>query len=328
MVSVTLALAGDTMLGRLVAERIDEVGPTGLIAPAVVERMRAADLCILNLECCISERGEPWPDPGKPFFFRAPPAAVETLIHLGVDAVTLANNHALDFGADALLDTLDLLEEADIAIVGAGRDRAAARRPALLTAGDVTMAVVGVTDHPADYAATPDRPGVAYADLRREVPTWLTGTVSALDGRADLTLVTPHWGPNMTAVPVAHVPRAATTLLAAGADLIAGHSAHVFHGVRFLDEPPRAVLYDLGDFIDDYAVHPDRRNDLGLLWTVTLDADGIQAIDALPLHLAFGATGPATGEDRAWIVERLRSACSLYGTAVEDDGDMLRLRAS
>ena len=323
--AVTLALAGDTMLGRLVAGRIDEVGPTRLVAPEVVERMRAADLCVVNLECVISDRGERWPDPAKPFFFRAPPAAVETLTHLGVDAVTLANNHALDFGVDALLDTFDLLEGAGIAVVGAGRDRAGARRPALLTAGELTVGLVGVTDHPADFAAAPDRPGVAYADLRREVPTWLTGTVAAIDSRADLTLVTPHWGPNMTAEPVAHVPRAANTLLAAGADLIAGHSAHVFHGVRWLDGPPRAVLYDLGDFIDDYAVHPDRRNDLGLLWTVTFDADGVQAIDAVPLHLAFAATEVAAGDDRAWIVDRLRSACAPFGTVVDDDGERLRL---
>ncbi|HEX6262335.1 MAG TPA: CapA family protein, partial [Actinomycetota bacterium] len=101
--AITIALAGDTMLGRGVAERIEERGPRSLVAPEVASLMREADLCILNLECCISDRGEPWPAPGKPFFFRAPATAVETLVDLGVDAVTLANNHALDFGEVALL---------------------------------------------------------------------------------------------------------------------------------------------------------------------------------------------------------------------------------
>ncbi|MER3412534.1 MAG: poly-gamma-glutamate biosynthesis protein, partial [Thermoleophilia bacterium] len=77
---------------------------------------------------------------------------------------------------------------------------------------------------------------------------------------ADLVLVTPHWGPNMAVEPVPHVRRAACELVEAGASLVAGHSAHVFQGVQ------GRVLYDLGDFLDDYRVDPELRNDLGLLW--------------------------------------------------------------
>src|SRR6266568_8114249 len=88
-----LALGGDTMLGRKVAEAIGERGPDALVAEDVVAIAREADVFVLNLECCISERGERRPDPGKPFFFRAPPAATRLLTRLGVDCVTLANNH-------------------------------------------------------------------------------------------------------------------------------------------------------------------------------------------------------------------------------------------
>jgi len=73
---VRLALAGDTMLGRGVAARLETRPPSALFAPELVEVAQEADLFVLNLECCISERGEPWPDPRKPFFFRAPPVAV------------------------------------------------------------------------------------------------------------------------------------------------------------------------------------------------------------------------------------------------------------
>ncbi len=85
-----LGLAGDTMLGRKVAATIAEKGPEPLVGEDVVAIAREADLLVLNLECCISERGERWPDPGKPFFFRAPPAATETLRGLGVSCVTLS----------------------------------------------------------------------------------------------------------------------------------------------------------------------------------------------------------------------------------------------
>ena len=168
--TVTLALAGDTMLGRSVARTLATTPPEALVAPEVRAALGQADLVVLNLECCISERGRRWEAPGKPFFFRAPPRAVELLALLGADCVTLANNHALDYGFDALLDTLDHLAAAGIATVGAGGDLDQARRPAMLTAGGLRVAVLGVTDHPADFAAGPDRPGVAFADLGRQVP--------------------------------------------------------------------------------------------------------------------------------------------------------------
>ncbi|HEV2930135.1 MAG TPA: CapA family protein, partial [Propionibacteriaceae bacterium] len=276
----------------------------------VRDALGQADLVVLNLECCISERGRRWDAPGKPFFFRAPPRAVELLILLGVDCVTLANNHALDYGFDALADTLDHLTAAGIATVGAGADLDQARRPAVLTAGELGVAVLGVTDHPADFAAGPDRPGVAFADLGRHVPEWLAELVREAGAQADATLVSPHWGPNMTAAPVGHVRRAATERVDAGATLVAGHSAHVPPGVA------GRVLYDLGDFLDDYRVDPRLRNDLGLLFLVTLDAAGPLRLEALPLKLEYCHTRLATGEDAAWLRRRFRSACAALDTSV------------
>jgi poly-gamma-glutamate capsule biosynthesis protein CapA/YwtB (metallophosphatase superfamily) len=309
--TVTVALAGDTMLGRGVARTLARAPPDALVAPEVHAVLDQADLVVLNLECCLSERGRPWDAPGKPFFFRAPPRAVELLVLLGVDCVTLANNHALDYGFDALADTLDHLAAAGIATVGAGADLDKARHPALLAAGGLRVAVLGVTDHPADFAAGPDRPGVAFADLGRQVPDWLAALVREAAAQADVTLVTPHWGPNMTAAPVRHVRRAAAALVDAGATLIAGHSAHVPHGVA------GRVLYDLGDFLDDYRVDRRLRNDLGLLFLVTLDAAGPVRLEALPLKLEFCHTRLAAGEDAAWMRRRFRSACAALDTWVE-----------
>jgi poly-gamma-glutamate capsule biosynthesis protein CapA/YwtB (metallophosphatase superfamily) len=164
--------------------------------------MRDADLTLLNLECCISDRGVPWPSPGKPFFFRAPPQAAEVLSTLGVDCVTLANNHALDYGADALIDTGRHLESAGVAWVGAGADVMEARRPLLLVRRGVRVGIIGVTDHPSDFAAGPKRPGVAHADLGDGLPDWLVALVGATRERCDLLVVTAHWGPNMAPEPL------------------------------------------------------------------------------------------------------------------------------
>src|SRR5215218_3179353 len=116
------------MLGRGVAETIARTRRPPF-APEVAAAAAEADLFVLNLECCISDRGAPWPAPGKPFFFRAPPLAAELLAQIRVDCVTLANNHALDYGPQALLDTLEHLRAAGIAYVGAGPDETAARAP-------------------------------------------------------------------------------------------------------------------------------------------------------------------------------------------------------
>jgi poly-gamma-glutamate capsule biosynthesis protein CapA/YwtB (metallophosphatase superfamily) len=296
-----LALAGDTMLGRLVGEAIARTRQPP-IAPEVVAAAAEADLFVLNLECCVSHRGERWPDPDKPFFFRAPPAAVEALTLLGVDCVTLANNHALDYGEEALRDTFEHLAAAGIRWVGAGPDLERAQAPVMLEADGFRLAVVGVTDHPAAYAAGADRPGVAYANLWDEdVPEWLLRGIGRAREEADAVLVTPHWGPNMRSEPAPHVRRAAAELVEAGAALVAGHSAHVFQPVE------ERVLYDLGDFVDDYAVYPAVRNDLGILWLVDLDESGPQNVEALPLTLDYCHTRLATGEERDWIERRLSS---------------------
>ena len=312
----TLCLAGDTMLGRGVAEVISGSDRPVLFSDEIVEITASADLFLLNLECCISSRGEKWPSPHKPFFFRAPPEAVVILSDLGVDCVTLGNNHALDYGCDALFDTFDALETGGIAWVGAGPDTTSARRPARLSAAGLEVAVVGFTDHPSEFAASDETPGVAFADLGQGVPDWIVDPMTS--GDADVTIVTPHWGPNMTARPVPHVEAAARTLVDAGASLVAGHSAHVFHGVR------SPVLFDLGDFVDDYAVDPVLRNDLGLLWLVTLGRAGPVRIEAVPLKLDYCFTKVATGVEAAAIEHRFRTACKeMDADVATEDGRLV-----
>ena len=129
---------------------------------------------------------------------------------------------------------------------------------------------------------------------------------------ADVVVVTPHWGPNMVAEPVAHVRAAAAELLDAGAALVAGHSAHVFHGAG------HRVLYDLGDFIDDYARDPGLHNEFGLLWLVTIDEHVPTCVEAVPLALDHCYTRLADKDEAAWIANRLRRACSALGTEVHE----------
>jgi poly-gamma-glutamate synthesis protein (capsule biosynthesis protein) len=135
---------------------------------------------------------------------------------------------------------------------------------------------------------------------------------------ADAVLVSPHWGPNMNPEPLEYVRAAAGRLVESGATIVAGHSAHVFQGVG----PP--VLYDLGDFVDDYAVDPVLRNDLGLVFIATIEGSGLSGIEAVPLKLDYCYTRLAEGDDARWIRERFASACEAFGTSVDErDGRLV-----
>jgi poly-gamma-glutamate synthesis protein (capsule biosynthesis protein) len=319
-----IGLLGDAMLGRQVAATLSAVPPEEVWSPAL-RGLVAAECAgmVCNLECCLSTRGERTRRiPGKPFFFRGPPAAVDSLRALGVGAVGLANNHALDYEVDALADTLELLAGAGIATAGAGPDAEAARRSATCEVGPLAgasearrlrVAVVAVSDHPAQFAAGPATPGIAWADLRAQLPEWLIAELRRARDEADLVIAFPHWGPNLSPRPARWQRRRAADLLAAGADLVAGHSAHVFHGVG-RGHHGQPILFDLGGALDDYAVDPQLRNDVGLLalWRPGSNPD----LELVALHLRHAHTDLAAGAEAEWAAGRLTDACRRLGTQV------------
>lgn len=315
---VAIGLLGDVMLGRMVAEALGRRAPESVWSAELRELAASLDLVLCNLECCISARGAPTTVvKGKPFFFRGPPAAIDALRAINTGAVSLANNHALDFGPDALGDTLDLLAGADIAAAGAGLGVEDARRPAIVSAGGLTVGLVAVTDHPREYAAWPGRWGVAYARLGEKPPEWLLEEIGTARRQCDLLIVFPHWGPNMTAAPSDAQRRAAALLLDAGADLVAGHSAHVFHGVGWHGRP---IIFDLGDALDDYRVDPELRNDLGLMAIWRPDGGGPE-LELLGLGLDHCHTRLVGGAEAEWVAGRLERACGELGTVVTRAAD-------
>jgi poly-gamma-glutamate capsule biosynthesis protein CapA/YwtB (metallophosphatase superfamily) len=289
-----------------------------LWSPAVRELCATCDALVLNLECCVSARGEQTSlIPGKPFFFRAPPNAVGALQSIGVEVAGVANNHVLDFGPDSLVDTLSHLRDGGVAAVGAGSEVVGARRGVVVQAGELRLGVLALSDHPAEYAATSRRPGIAFADLRRPLPGWVGAELERLRSQADAVIAFPHWGPNMTSAPGRWQRARAREMLSAGADAVAGHSAHVFHGAELGPEGP--ILYDLGDALDDYAIDARLRNDLGVLalWR----PGGEPEVELVGLHLDFCRTELAAGSDADWIAGRLETACAELGTLVRRLGE-------
>ncbi len=323
--SLKLGFAGDVMLGRLVNESLargDYARPWGDTLAA----LRTLDLFFVNLECALTARTERWPDGGyKPFYFRADPAAVRTLTLGRVDFASLANNHIGDFGPEGLRDTVAALDGAGIAHAGAGIDGWSAREPALLTAAATRVAVLAFADYPAEWAATAAAPGINYtpASLAREHFDEVRVALAVAREQADVVVFSIHWGPNMSEEPTPAFRDFAHAVIDAGADIFWGHSAHVPQGVEL--HHGRLILYDTGDFVDDYAVDAALRNDLSFLAVFDADREGVRRIELHPVLIdGFrGQVNPARGTEAEAVMEMMARRCRKMGTAVTRSRDTL-----
>jgi poly-gamma-glutamate capsule biosynthesis protein CapA/YwtB (metallophosphatase superfamily) len=287
---IALALMGDVMLGRKVAEALNyhmrPEEPWGDVMPL----LDAADLRIINLECAITDNEQPWTRTPKVFHFRAEPSAIETLRTARIDACSLANNHTLDFEEQGLLDTLEHLDAAGIRHAGAGRNQAEAADPAILTVrADHTrrVAMLAFTDNEPSFAAGTDRPGTNYlpVSLKPDVLRRLERAVSDVrEMGVDTVIFSNHLGPNMVQRPKAIFRRFARAVIDLGVDVYYGHSAHVFQGVEIYRGKP--ILYDTGDFIDDYALDPRLRNDWSFFFQVSVEEGRFERLGLTLVKLA------------------------------------------
>jgi poly-gamma-glutamate capsule biosynthesis protein CapA/YwtB (metallophosphatase superfamily) len=315
---VNLALTGDVMLGRGVAEALgDQMRPEepwGDVMPL----LEASDLRIINLECSITDHERPWTRTPKVFHFSTPPSAIETLRAARIDACSLANNHTLDFEERGLLDTMKHLDAAGIRHAGAGRNREEAAAPAVLTVpadGTLRVALLAFTDNEPPFAAGTDRPGTNYLPVSLEPDVlWrverAVATVRELG--ADTVVFSNHWGPNMVRRPREVFRRFARAVIDRGVDIYCGHSAHVFQGVEIYRGKP--ILYDTGDFIDDYAVDPRMRNDWSFLFRVSVEEGTFERLDLTPVKLSYARVDLATGGERGKILDRMERLSAEMGT--------------
>lgn len=306
-----IALAGDVMLGRLVDERLRREAPDypwGDVLPLLAQ----ADLRIANLECVLADDGPPWPR--KTFHFRSDPGNVAVLEAAGIDVVTLANNHVLDHGAGALGQMLAVLDAHGIARTGAGPDAAAASAPAVVDVGGTAVGVVAATDNERRWAAGPDAPGIAWLpiDLQDPRAQEFLALVRRTRARTGFLVAAVHWGPNWgDDVPEEHRVFA-HALVEAGADVVVGHSPHVFRGVEL--HRGRPVLYSAGDFVDDYAVHPVERNDQSFLFHLDVEGGRVRALRLHPTVVEDCRVVRAGREARA-IAARMAERSAALGTA-------------
>lgn len=201
------------------------------------------DLTIVNLECSASDLGTPW---DKPYTFRCDPAALPSMAAAGVDVANLANNHAIDYGFEAMLDARDNLMANGITPVGAGKDAAEAYQPALFEIAGWTVAVLGAGGvHPetGSWLAGEARPGMTDGDSIEA----MTKAIAAADEIADLVIVTVHWGEQGATTPRDFEIELAEAYIDAGADGIFGHHQHRLNPLGWYHGKP--IAWGLGNFV-------------------------------------------------------------------------------
>lgn len=314
---VSIAFAGDILFDTnyaIMSKVLQSGGDiTGGIAPDLIGEMKDVDIMVLNNEFPYSDRGEPTPE--KQFTFRAKPAAVSYLEDMGVDLVSLANNHAYDYGETALLDTLDILREAGISYMGAGRDLQEARRPVYYIVNDKKIAFVAATqierlDHPDTKGATDTSPGV----FRCWNGDALLETVREARENSDFVIVFLHWGTENTEEIDWAQEKQAPEVVAAGADLIIGSHPHCLQQISMVNGVP--VVYSLGNFWFN-----SKTLDTGIV-KVTLDEEGLRSLQFVPCLQSGCRTTLAQGEDRNRILQHMRELSA--GMQIDEEGYLIR----
>lgn len=279
------------------------------ISESLLAQMQDLDIMMINNEFPYTDRGTP--TEGKTFTFRADPSTADYLDDMGVDIVSVANNHTYDFGETGLLDTLNTLEEKGMPYVGAGRNLEEAASPVYFISGDIKIAVVSATqiehlNNPDTKGATENSAGV----FRCLNPEKLYEVVAKAKENSDFVIVYIHWGTENVAEPDWAQLDQAPKLAEAGADLIIGDHPHCLQGIQYFGKVP--VIYSLGNFWFN-----SKTVDTCLV-QVNISESGIESLQFIPAIQEDCRTDFAYGEEKERIISYMNSIS--YNVTIDPEG--------
>ncbi|MET7299692.1 CapA family protein [Embleya sp. NPDC005575] len=305
---ISVAFAGDVHFFERTVPRLN-AGAEGALGP-IGKTLEAADLAMVNLESAITERGTP---ENKTYHFRAPAKALTELKAVGIDAVSMANNHAVDYGKVGLEDSVAAVQNPPIGVAGIGKDAAQAYRPVIREAKGVKVAflaasqVQDITNQL--YQAGPNKPGIATA-LQTDR---LVQAVRDAKKQADVVIVYMHWGIEGDKCPSADQKSVTRKLADAGAAAILGTHAHVMQGAGWLGDT--YVGYGYGNFLW-YGTSPyPNSNDTGVA-TLTIKDGKVVGEKFTPASIdKRGVPMPVTGVESRRILDRRETLRPCTGLA-------------
>ena len=244
---ITLGFAGDINLDETwtVMKHMRQKGKgiQGCSDSCLIRKMRSYDYMVLNNEFSISNRGKAMR--GKAYTFRAPRRNVKLLQQLGVDAVSLANNHVYDYGKQAFLDTLSTLENNGIKYTGGGKDSKEAKKPVYFESKGKTIAVIAAT-RAEKYILTPAAGKHSPGVFRTYDDTQYVRAIRRARKRADVVIAFVHWGTEYSTKLETAQTSQAKDYINAGADVVVGAHTHCLQGVGYYKGKP--IFYSLGNY--------------------------------------------------------------------------------
>ena len=283
--TTTIVFAGDVLIAEAMEQYYDREGVTRLVSEELLAEMQNADICMVNNEFQFSTQGTPMED--KQFTFRTDPVYVQILQDMGVDIVTLANNHSLDFGTEALKDTFKTLDDAGILYAGAGDSVERAEALQIIEVNGLKFGFLAATRviPVSQWNVEFRRPGLftTYDD------TSLVECIEGAKEECDFLTVYVHWGVEREAYPENYQTTIAKNCFAAGADLVIGAHPHVLQGIEFMDGKP--VFYSLGNYIFAQTIAKTA------LVKVEVQPDGEATYSLIPAYAKDGQTKAFIGDD-------------------------------
>jgi poly-gamma-glutamate capsule biosynthesis protein CapA/YwtB (metallophosphatase superfamily) len=315
--TITVSAVGDMIFDRGVKSLIAKEGGAAPLA-AVATRLAASDIAVGNLESPLATSGSQ--EPSKSVTFRGTPKAIEGLQTAGFDFVSLANNHALDYGKTALADTITALDAAGIAHAGAGADRAAAYAPAIVVRKGARVAYLAFSDVvPPGFAADAKHGGIATG---RQLST-VTGAIKQAKTQADYVIVSFHWGVEYQDYATAQQVHDAHAAIDAGADMVAAHHPHVIQAVELYKG--KLIAYSLGDFVFD---HFSKKTGEAFILDASIGPAGVGAVTVTPVYLdTNGKPAIVEGTEAATILQRLQTVSAKRDTNVVIQGSTATVMA-
>lgn len=315
--TITIAAAGDMHFDRNVKRYIDQNGGASPLKH-VAERLAAADIAVGNLESTISDLGQR--NEQKDYTFKGDPRGIEGLTRAGFDFLSLANNHVLDCGPEAMLDSIARLDAAGIGHAGAGADKAAAWTPAVREIDGNTVAFLGFSHIlPAGFVATDAKAGFARGRGNMDA---VEAAIRSAKEQYDYVLVSFHWGVEKEDYANGDQVADAHRAVDAGADMVLSHHPHVIQAVEYYKGG--LIAYSLGDFVFD---HYSRKTGEAFILEAELGPAGVANVRAVPVYLddTYGIPDYVTGSEANVILERLKVLSAERRTTVKIDGDIARI---
>lgn len=280
-------------------------GLEGVLSAETIEVLRTADVTLVNNEFTYSRRGSPIK--GKAYTFRADPRRVSLFGELGVDIVSLANNHAYDFGPDAFADTLDTLKSAGIAYIGGGADIAEASRPFYFIVGGRVIAFTAAT-RAEKYILTPEATDSSSGVLRTYDPEKYVAVIEEAAAHSDYCIAYVHWGREGSHEIEDGLREMGARFIDAGADIVVGAHAHLLQGIEYYAGRP--IVFNLGNFLFNA-----KTMDTGIL---ELSIGGAPEYRFIPCVQSGCYTKIVTGDESARILRFMSSLSS--GVSFGEDG--------